>query len=303
SIKIEAEFAATSGSLSRILIKAMRPHQWAKNSLLFVPIVLAHSQDVSAWADVCLAFVAFSLSASSIYIINDLFDLEADRKHPTKRNRPFASTALSIPKGLILFVVLITMAGLVALQVNMMFTMLLLGYVILTTSYSVVLKLHALVDVFTLTSLYTLRIVSGAAAAGSEISNWLLAFSIFFFMSMAFAKRYSELHNLAEAGDLEASTRGYVVRDLMIVILFGVASGYISVMVMMLYIQDLQASLLYSNPAWLWLISFVLLYWISRTWLLSYRGKMDEDPVLFALHDQKSYLMAAAVAIWFWLAL
>jgi len=302
NIKIEAEFSIASDGLLRNLLRNMRPHQWAKNSLLFVPIFLAPTQPSSAWLNVVLGFIAFSLTASSIYIINDLFDLEADRKHLTKRNRPFASGALPIPLGVTVIPLLLLIAGILAWHINSIFILLLVFYVILTTAYSINLKLRALVDVFTLAMLYTLRIIAGVFAADIEVSHWLVAFSVFFFLSFAFAKRYSELHNLAEAGDLTAGTRGYVVSDLPIISLFGVTSSYLSIMIMILYTHDLQASLLYTEPMWLWGISIVMLFWVSRIWLLAYRGHMDEDPVLFALRDKMSYLAAFLVAISFWLA-
>lgn len=303
AIPVEAVFSIPSNGVMRNLVRNLRPHQWAKNSLLFVPIILASSQPLSAWLNVVLAFIAFSLTASSIYIINDLFDLEADRKHPRKRRRPFASAVLPIKVGIMIVPVLLGLAALTAWQVNTTFSLLLLVYITFTTAYSISLKLHALVDVFTLAILYTLRVIAGAFAADIEISHWLLAFSVFFFLSFAFAKRYSELHNLAEAGDLAAGTRGYLVRDLPMISLFGVTSSYLSIMVMIMYIHDLQASRMYSEPMWLWSISMVLLYWVSRVWLKAYRGHLDEDPVLFALRDRISYAVAGVVAVSFWLAL
>lgn len=302
-IPLEAEFSKTSDSIIRNLIRNMRPHQWAKNSLLFVPIILAPAQAWPSWLNVIYAFIAFSLTASSIYIINDLFDLEADRKHPSKRHRPFAAGNLPIPAGIMLVPTLLVIALGIAWQVNVVFTLLLLGYIIMTTAYSINLKLHALADVFSLAILYTLRIIAGVFAADIAVSHWLLAFSVFFFLSFAFAKRYSELHNLAQKGDLMAATRGYTVSDLSIISLFGVTSAYLSIMVTILYIHDLQASRLYSQPMWLWLISVVLLFWVSRVWLLAHRGRMDEDPVLFALRDRPSYGVALIIAISFWLAL
>ena len=268
-----------------------------------MPILLAHSQPLSDWINVLLAFVAFSLTASSIYIINDLFDIEADRKHPKKCQRPFAAAVLPIPAGIMIIPLMLTVAAILAWQVSALFVFILLAYLILTTAYSIKLKLHALVDVFTLTVLYSLRIIAGVVAADITVSHWLLAFSVFFFLNLAFAKRYSELHNLAEAGDLMAATRGYVVKDLPIISLFGVTSSYLSIMVMIMYIHDLQASLAYREPLWLWGISIVLLYWVSRVWLYAYRGRMDEDPVLFALHDRMSYVSFALIAVCFWLAL
>lgn len=302
-IHVEAEFPTSGNGLLKCMFKVIRPHQWAKNSLLFVPLILAHSEQAFAWLDVCLAVIAFSATASSIYIINDLFDIEADRRHPKKRQRPFASGGLSVLSGIALIPLLLTCAFLLAWNINVVFTLLLIIYVVLTTMYSLVLKMHPLIDVFTLAALYTLRVIAGAVAGGVDVSSWLLAFSVFFFLSIAFAKRYSELHNLAEVGHLNTGTRGYVIRDLTIIILFGVTSGYLAVMVLILYIQDLQSSSLYSEPLWLWLISFMQLYWISRVWLLSYRGQMDEDPVLFALTDRISHFAAVVVAICFWLAI
>lgn len=302
-IKIEAVFSIESKGILRSLVRNMRLHQWAKNSLLFVPVILATSQPLAAWLNVVLGFFAFSLTASSIYIINDLFDLEADRKHPKKRNRPFASAVLPIPVGIMAVPILLGSAAIMAWQVNLMFSLLLVVYVILTTAYSIILKLRALIDVFTLAMLYTLRIIAGVFAANIVVSHWLLAFSVFFFLSFAFAKRYSELRNLAEAGDLSATTRGYMVSDLPIISLFGVTSSYLAIMVMIMYIHDLQANRMYSEPMWLWGISVVMLYWVSRVWLKAYRGLMDEDPVLFAMRDRVSYMVAIVVAVSFWLAL
>ena len=302
-LAIEAEFLRQGQGVAKSLFRVMRPHQWAKNSLLFVPILLAHAEPLSSWINVLLAFIAFSLTASSIYIINDLFDIEADRKHPKKCQRPFAAAVLPIPVGIAIIPFLLTISAILAWQISALFVLILLAYVILTTAYSIKLKLHALVDVFTLAVLYSLRIIAGVVAANITVSHWLLAFSVFFFLNLAFAKRYSELHNLAEAGDLLAATRGYVVKDLPIISLFGVTSGYLSIMVMIMYIHDLQASLAYQEPLWLWGISMVLLYWVSRVWLYAYRGKMDEDPVLFALHDRMSYISFSLIAVCFWLAL
>ena len=302
-IAVEGEFAKQEHGVLKNLFRVMRPHQWAKNSLLFIPLLLAHTQPLSSWINVILAFIAFSLTASSIYIINDLFDMEEDRKHPTKCKRPFAAAVLPIPVGITIVPLLLMIAALLAWQVNALFVLLLMVYVCLTTAYSIKLKLHALLDVFTLAVLYSLRIIAGVVAANIVVSHWLLAFSVFFFLNLAFAKRYSELHNLAEAGDLLASTRGYVVRDLPIISLFGVTSSYLSIMVMIMYINDLQANIAYREPLWLWCISIVLLYWVSRIWLHAYRGKMDEDPVLFALQDRMSYISFSLIAVSFWLAL
>ena len=291
------------GLLQRIL-RAIRFHQWTKNLLLFVPLVLSHSWGQPEMViTVLLAFLAFCCSASAIYIINDFVDLEADRQHRQKRHRPFAAGSLPLYWGVGLAPVLLLIAFTIALHINQIFALILLAYIVLTLTYSFLLKPFALLDVLSLTSLYTLRIIGGAVAVHLAMSYWLLAFSMFIFLSLALSKRYSELHNLKQLGDCKQKARGYHVEDLPIIIIFGISSGYLAVLVTVLYINDLQADALYQHPMWLWPVSMAVLYWVSRIWLLAHRGELHEDPVLFAIHDRASYAVVLLVAISLLLAL
>lgn len=291
------------GLLMRIL-RAIRIHQWSKNFLVFVPLILSHSWGRPEMVfTVLLAFIAFCCSASAIYIINDFVDLEVDRQHAQKRHRPFAAGSLPLYWGVALAPLFLMVAFALALHLNGLFALTLLAYIVLTLGYSFLLKQFVLLDVLTLTTLYTLRIVAGAVAVNLILSYWLLAFSMFIFFSLALSKRYSELHNLKQLGSGKQKARGYHVEDLPIIIIFGISSGYLAVLVTVLYINNLQADTLYSHPVWLWPVSLAVLYWISRIWLLAHRGELHEDPVLFAIHDRASYVLVVLVAISMFLAL
>ena len=288
----------------KIILKAIRIHQWTKNALIFTALILSHNWfNHSAIQLSLFAFLSFSFAASSIYLINDLIDLEADRKHKTKKHRPLAAGILSIQSAVFMVPILLVFSFLFASQINIDFIIILFSYLILTTAYSLYLKPVALLDVITLTSLYTIRIVAGAAAINVPLSYWLLAFSMFIFLSLALIKRFSELQNLIHQGETTSVSRGYHTDDLPAVSLFGITSGYISVLVLVLYTHDLQADTLYANPDWLWFVAVAVLYWISRMWLLAFRGQMNEDPVLFAIHDRNSYIVSILVSISIYLAL
>ena len=250
-----------------------------------------------------LGFIAFSCAASAIYIINDFIDLETDRQHVQKRHRPFAAGSLPLYWGVILAPLFLLVAFTLGLHINALFALALLGYIVLTLVYSFYLKQFALLDVLSLTSLYTLRIIAGAVAVNITVSYWLLAFSMFIFLSLALSKRYSELHNLKQLDSGKKKARGYHVEDLPIIIIFGISSGYLAALVTVLYINDLQAGTLYRHPLWLWPVSMAVMYWISRIWLLAHRGELHEDPVLFAIHDRASYVVVLLVAISLLLAL
>lgn len=288
----------------KTLLRAMRLHQWSKNALIFVPLVLSHSWDVPNLVLVSLlAFIAFGCAASAIYLVNDLIDLEADRLHHQKRHRPFAAGLLPLTWGIAMIPVLLLLAFAIASMVNLGFSLALLGYLLLTLTYSLFLKPLALLDVLALTTLYTLRIIAGAIAVSVPLSYWLLAFSMFIFFSLALSKRFSELHNLKQTPEGTQTTRGYHTEDISMISLFGVSSGYLSVLIMVLYIHDLQADSLYDHPLWLWPVAITILYWISRIWLLAHRGVLHEDPVLFAIHDRTSYVVALLAATCLLLAL
>ena len=288
----------------KIILKAIRVHQWSKNLLIFGALILSHSWfNTTAIQSAIFAFFSFSFAASSIYLINDLIDLESDRKHKTKRYRPLAAGTLPIQTAIILIPFLLLSSFLFATQASSAFTQILVVYLFLTTAYSLFLKPIALLDVITLTSLYTLRIIAGALAIHVPLSYWLLAFSMFIFLSLALIKRFSELKNLAQQGETISISRGYHTDDLPAVSLFGISSGYISVLVLVFYTHDLQADTLYSNPDWLWFVAVAVLYWISRMWLLTFRGQMNEDPVLFAIRDRNSYIVSFIIALSLYLAL
>ena len=293
-------------------LKAIRLHQWAKNTLLFVPLLLAHTLAPGLVAGVVLAFLSFGLCASATYIINDLLDLEADRQHPRKRRRPFAAGDLSVLSGVVVVALFFAASFVLALLVPTVVArlspdfalvkplhfLLWLGiYLVTTLAYSLRLKRSVLVDVIALSGLYTIRIVAGSAATGVAVSTWLGGFSIFFFLSLAFVKRFAELENLRERGGVTAGGRGYHVTDIEQLRSFGTASGYASVVVLTLYISNLDAAQLYRHTHRLWLLVPALLLWISRLWLVASRGLLNEDPVVYAITDRRSLLLGAVVLV------
>ena len=292
--------------------KAIRLHQWAKNVLIFLPLLLAHNWTLGLLAGAALAFLSFGLCASATYIVNDLLDLEADRQHPKKRRRPFASGDLSALSGVaVVILFLATSLGLALLVPHLIATIspganplrphqfvLWLGiYLVTTLAYSLRLKRTPLVDVIVLSGLYTIRIIAGSAATGVIVSTWLAGFSIFFFLSLAFVKRFAELENLRERGGSTAGGRGYQVTDIEQLRSFGTASGYASVVVLTLYISNLDAAELYRHSNRLWLLVPVLLLWISRLWLIASRGQLDEDPVIYAVTDSRSLFLGVLVIL------
>ncbi|MDH4219473.1 MAG: UbiA family prenyltransferase [Candidatus Aminicenantes bacterium] len=280
------------------LLKAMRPYQWVKNLLLFVPLVLAHKVDnLELVLKAFVAFVIFSLCASCFYILNDLLDLEADRQHPNKRFRPFASGTLSIKTGLMLaFSLGVTVFAISLFFLSVPFTIMLGIYGLLTTAYSICIKKIPVLDVLILAGLYTHRILAGGIAVDVPISAWLLGFSIFFFLSLAFVKRYTELRLLLLNNKKEAEGRGYIVEDARIIQTLGPTSGYLSVLVLALYINSPEVIFLYKNPWVLWLLGPCLLYWVTRVWLLAHRDQMKDDPIFFAIKDKISYVVGVLIA-------
>jgi 4-hydroxybenzoate polyprenyltransferase len=291
-------------------LKAIRLHQWAKNVLIFLPLLLAHVRTPGLVAGAVLAFLSFGLCASATYIVNDLLDLDADRQHPRKRLRPFASGDLSALAGVLIVLLFLaaslTLAMLVPRVIEALspdfslpyphrFLAWLGIYLITTLAYSLRLKRVALVDVIVLSGLYTVRILAGSAATGVPVSTWLAGFSIFFFLSLAFVKRFAELENLRERGGVSIGGRGYHIADIEQLRSFGSASGYASVVVLTLYISNLAAAQLYRHTNRLWLLVPVMLLWISRLWLQASRGQLDEDPVVYAITDRRSLLLGLVV--------
>jgi 4-hydroxybenzoate polyprenyltransferase/phosphoserine phosphatase len=288
----------------KTLLKALRPHQWVKNLLLFVPLIAAHHlNDLSRLLTTCVGFVIFSLCASSAYLLNDLLDLRADRLNPTKCRRPFASGDLDPRFGLGVIPLLLFGSFAPSLFLPPAFTATLLVYYILTLGYSFYAKAIVMLDVVVLASLYTIRVFAGSVVANAVISQWLLAFAMFAFFSLAMIKRVSELRNLGKTANAKTEGRGYLVADCEQLAALGAASGCCSVLVLALYISSDAVAKLYSHPERLWLICPIVFYWMSRMWLLAHRGIVQEDPIVFALGDKTSYVVAALTAVTLFLSL
>ncbi|WP_407278726.1 UbiA family prenyltransferase [Aromatoleum evansii] len=286
-------------------LKALRIHQWMKNLLIFVPLLAAHQvANPTMWLQGLLAFLFFGLCASSVYLLNDLLDLADDRHHKTKRHRPFAAGRLAIKSGLLAFPVLLLVAFTGALSLlPWQFSAVLLAYYLATLTYSLLLKRYMAIDVIALALLYTTRIIAGAAAFGLGLTFWLLAFSMFMFLSLALVKRYAELRDARRKGHSEKTRgRGYYPDDIEMVSSLGAASGYLAVMVLALYIHDPATMVLYAQPQLIWLACPLLLFWITRVWMLTHRGQMHDDPVVFATRDRVSLVVGALFCIVFWVA-
>jgi 4-hydroxybenzoate polyprenyltransferase/phosphoserine phosphatase len=288
----------------KVMAKALRMHQWAKNALIFVPVAAAHRMlDSSSLSHAVLAFIAFSLCASSVYLLNDMLDLEADRQHHSKCHRPFAAGRLSLLFGLVTAPALLLGALVLAvLCLPIKFLGVLAVYYVATLAYSFGLKKVVMIDVLALAGLYTIRIVAGAAATVIPLSFWLLMFAIFIFLSLAIVKRYAELHAMRKQGKLSAKGRGYQVEDLSLLQSLGAASGYLSILVLALYLNSPDIAVMYHQPKLVWALVPIMLYWISRIWMQTHRGNMHDDPLVYALKDRISLLTGAAAAIVLWLA-
>ncbi len=286
---------ASARETLRIYARAMRTYQWSKNVLVFLPLLAAHEFSAQAWGAALLAFLAFSLVASSVYVVNDLLDLRADRAHPRKRNRPIASGAVPLAAASRLAAGL-AIGGLAvaALSGSMALVAVVIAYLVLTTAYSVRLKREPIIDICALAALYTIRIGAGAAATDVPLSMWLLAFSMFIFLSLAAMKRQAELIDSASSGRTAAG-RGYRVDDLPIIEALAVASACAATLVSALYINTPSVQELYANSEYLWIVSAILLYWLARAAFIAHRGEMDDDPIIFAFRDRVSHLCGAGV--------
>lgn len=278
-------------------INALRGHHWAKNMLLFLPLLLAHTIRPDLIVRTFLGFLLFGACASGLYILNDLLDLHSDREHPWKKQRPFAAGEISIPQGLLASLILLCGALGAGFVLRREFGFALLGYAALTMWYSLQLKQIALLDVFVLSSFYSCRILAGALLSKTPLSQWFLAFSLFFFLSLAMAKRYSELvhaGNLLKSGN---SGRGYLGDDRELLLSLGVGSSFAAAVILSLYVHSQDVRVLYVSPEFLLLLCPIVLYWLSRNWLLAHRGDLREDPVTLAIGDRVSYGVAFATAL------
>jgi 4-hydroxybenzoate polyprenyltransferase/phosphoserine phosphatase len=278
-------------------LKALRPHQWLKNGLVFLPMILGHVFTMPTAVKSLTAFIAYSLVASSVYVVNDLLDLATDRVHPRKRMRPFASGNLPLAHGTWIAAFCFTAGTVAAAFTGWPFALVLAGYYFLTTSYSLYLKRLVVIDIFILAGLYTLRIIGGAVATQISPSIWLLAFSMFIFFSLAAVKRYAELVDNAVRCKLSTSGRGYHVNDLPVISMIALGSGFIAVLVMALYVNSPAVVLLYKHPAMLWGICCVLLYWVTHTVMVTHRGQMHDDPVVFAVKDRISQICGLLILL------
>ena len=297
TLQIEKEFPKGVAGPST-WIRALRVHQWLKNLLLFVPILTAFSfTNIHAIVTMAAAFVAFSMAASATYLVNDLWDLESDRAHPRKRLRPFASGRITILQGIAASGILLLTSLAMSWAISTSFLFMLLLYVILTSTYSWVLKGYVLVDVIMLSVLYTLRILAGAVAIRVPASSWLLAFSVFMFLSLALVKRCSELVSLQQAGGESTRGRDYRVTDLAVLWPLGLGAALSSVVVFGLFINAPDTQARYATPAILWLVALCLIYWLARLWIKTSRGEMHDDPVVYAIKDFGSRTAVFAMVI------
>ena len=296
STEVERVFDAPRAGLS-VWRRVLRVHQWLKNFLLFVPLIAAHRVlDPVAWESLGIAFLSFSLCASSVYIANDLLDLDSDRQHPRKSRRPFTSGQVPILTGVLLAPLLLVSSLALGWMVDGPFLPWLLLYFVITCAYSLGLKRLVLVDCLVLAVLYTLRILAGAAAADMQLSFWLLAFSVFLFLSLAFVKRYAELEVQLLAGKEKVHGRGYYTTDAPLIQTLGVTSGFAAVLVLALYLNSDAVMLLYRTPEFVWAAVPVMLFWVSWIWMQAHRGLMHDDPLVFAVKDKTSLVTGIVFA-------
>lgn len=287
----------TSKVSTKSYLKALRPHQWLKNMLIFLPLIASHQFNFYTIFQSIFAFISFCLVASSVYVVNDLLDLSADRSHPRKKKRPLASGAIPIGMGTRIAILLVLLGFIIAAFVGFRYLLLVFAYYILTTIYSVYFKKRVIIDIFMLAGLYTFRIIAGGIATQIPLSVWLLAFSMFFFFSLAAVKRLAELVDNIERGKLKVTGRGYHVDDVPIVTMIAISSGYVSILVLAMYINSPAVTLLYRSPQVLWGVCIVCLYWITSTIMTAYRGTMYDDPLIYATKDPISRLCLFAIII------
>lgn len=301
---VEAEFA--DGNVGpRVLLEQLRLHQWSKNVLVCLPLLLAHRfADLRGWLHVLLVLGGIGLTASATYLVNDLSDLSDDRRHPTKRYRPLAAGSVPALAALAIVPLMLTCGFLLTLAASWEAAVVLAAYLALTLAYSFRLKRVPLLDTAIIGLLFTLRIVLGAAAVRTPPSPWLLAFSVMLFFSLAMAKRQSEIAKALRSNDTaRIARRGYEPEDVMLTLVYGIASGVASLVISMLYITNGVATELYGNPNWLWAVPLLLYLWQMRVWLLAHRGMLDDDPIVFALKDRTSLALGAGCLVALYLAL
>lgn len=278
------------GNLSSYLHQ-IRLYQWVKNSLVFLPAFLAHTLSIQYAGLLFITFVVFGLMASSVYVLNDILDLQSDRIHPNKKKRPLASCEISIPHGLMLYCGLLISSiciGLALLPIDVMYV--LFAYAIATTFYSVFGKKIAILDVMLLAGLYTMRLIAGAETVNVPLSEWFMGFSMFFFISLAFVKRYSEIISRKES-ITSIPGRGYSIGDELVLLTAGLASAMLSILVLALYINSDAVVQLYAHPHYLWILCPVILTWLLQLWFIAHRGKMHDDPIITMARTPMTYIV------------
>lgn len=285
------------------IFKIIRPHQWVKNILVFVPMLMSHSFSMNNFILSTKAFIIFSLVASSIYVINDIVDIKSDQKHPYKRNRPLAAGLININqcKYIIIFLLLFSIFFLIG--VNKDFLILIILYFIISNLYTFFFKKYVIIDLLILASLYTIRIIGGGFITGISISIWLLSFSIFFFLSLAAIKRQIEIINFKKNKKVKITGRGYIVNDQKIINMIALYSGYTSILILVLYINSPQVISLYSSPNILWGMCLIMLFWISRIMFMSSKKKIEDDPIVYAIKDKISYICLLFILCIMWLGI
>ncbi|POR45231.1 UbiA family prenyltransferase [Bosea psychrotolerans] len=284
----------------KAMIRAMRPHHWLKNGLVFIPILLNHDVfDLESLGQGLVAFISFSLMASSIYLLNDIVDVEADRRHPTKCKRPLAAGEITARQAYMAVPALLAAAFALSLLLPQprLFVLALTAYLGLALAYLFVLKRKLLVDVLGLAALHTLRILAGNAAAAIPLSSWLLAFSMFLFLSLALVKRYAELRITQDQSGLKKAGRGYHAEDIEALSQLGMASGCTCALILALYVDSAAVKQLYRHPELIWLICPIVLYQMSRVWFLARRGLMPDDPLVFMISDWRSQVTGSLVLL------
>jgi len=295
---VKKEFGAKASKVA-LLIKQIRVYQWVKNILIFLPLLLAHILPVGDYlTNTLLAFISFSLIASSVYVLNDLLDLPSDRVHPRKKTRPFASGHLSLKYGFMLFPLLLVLGFIPSfLFLSTEFNLILLFYFLLTSFYSFIIKRIYILDILVLASLYTIRLLVGAMAVDVPASPWLLSFSMFIFLSLACVKRYTELFELLQKNLEKTAGRGYTTSDIGLIKILGVTNGLLSILVFILYVNSKEIIALYNTPLLLYSVAFLFLYWILRVWFKTVRGEMHDDPIVFTGKDKPSMFIFILIVL------
>ncbi len=285
------------------ILKIIRPHQWVKNILVFIPMLMSHNLNFNNFILSTKAFIIFSLVASSIYVINDIVDIKSDQKHPYKKNRPLAAGLININQCKYLILSLLLFCCLFLIDINKNFLILIISYFAISNLYTFVFKKYVIIDLLILASLYTIRIIGGGFITDISVSIWLLSFSIFFFLSLAAIKRQIEIINFKKIKKGKITGRGYIVSDQKIINMIAISAGYISILVLVLYINSPQVISLYSSPNILWGMSLIMLFWISRIMLMSSRKKIEDDPIVYAIKDRISYICLFLILCIMWLGI